>query len=115
KVEIYFDTNDPIVTNHAVNTIEFPDENDLSVDEIASEGLKVYPNPTDGIVNFKLQSPASGKLIIRDITGKTVLQSTYDTAQLIQADTKVLVKGIYVYELTDQSTGTTKTGKLRVK
>ncbi len=115
KVEIYFDTNDPIVTNYAVNTIEFPDENDLSVDEITSEGLKVYPNPTDGIVHFKLKSPASGMLTIRDITGKTVLQSAYDTTQLIQADTKALVNGIYVYELKDQNTGATKTGKLSVK
>lgn len=114
KVEIYFDTNEPIVTNHAVNTIEFPEEDNLSVNGLTAEGIKVYPNPADDIVNFQLNIPASGELAIKDITGKTVLKSTYINAQLIQLDTKTLTNGIYVYELTEH-TGITRTGKLIVK
>jgi len=48
KAEIYFDTNEPIITNFALNTIEFGETNSLN--ELQSNGLAVYPNPTKSMV-----------------------------------------------------------------
>src|SRR5690606_1315445 len=50
---IYFDFNEAVITNTALNTIVEPKE--LSIETVATETeLSVFPNPTSGIVNIRL-------------------------------------------------------------
>lgn len=114
KVEIYFDTNEPIVTNYAVNTIEFPVD-DLSVNNLASLDVKVYPNPANDIVNFEIKEQSGIDLTIRDITGKLTYHSSHENVSVIQVDTKNIARGVYLYELKDNNLNLTKTGKLMLR
>lgn len=113
KVEIYFDTNEPIVTNVALNTIEFP--SGLSVEDLQLSGLKVYPNPTDGVVNFELKKSMDAELLITDITGKVIYQQRHAATSVVQVNTEKMVQGIYVYELRDLTNGGTSAGKLMIR
>lgn len=113
KVEIYFDTNEPIVTNIALNTIEFP--SGLTLENLELSGLKVYPNPIDGVVYFELKTSVDAELLITDITGKMIYQQRHDATSIVQVNTEKMMQGIYVYELRDLTNGGTSTGKLMIR
>lgn len=67
----------------------------LSVNEIDKEGfLTVYPNPTNSVINIQIANTAViDKVIINDLTGKTVLEQFQNNNQV---SVKNLVSGIYV-------------------
>lgn len=113
KVEIYFDTNEPIVTNVALNTIEIP--SGLAVGNLEVSDLKVYPNPTDGMVNFELKNNTDAALLITDITGKVIYQQRHNATSIVKVNTEKMVQGIYVYELRDLTNGGMTTGKLMIR
>lgn len=113
KVEIYFDTNEPIVTNVALNTIEFP--SGLAVENLQISNLKVYPNPSDGMVNFELKKNMDTELVITDITGKVIYQQRHDATSIVKVNTEKMMQGIYVYELRDLTNGGMSTGKLMIR
>jgi hypothetical protein len=76
--------------------------------------FKVYPNPTNGILNFEWNIP-NGKavtLTISEINGKTVAEYTHLNAQLKKAiDFKPQANGIYIYKIYNKD-GYFKTGKV---
>ena len=67
----------------------------------SKEELLVYPNPSSGIINFKLLETtknASTQLFLFDITGKTILNTSF-RASAKQLDVSSYPKGIYFYQL----------------
>lgn len=73
---IYFDFNQPIVTNTTVNAVPFPD----GVAEHSNDNLfTVYPNPNEG--NFALQlketDSKAAQLIIHNSLGQQVFHASY--------------------------------------
>lgn len=75
---IYFDYNEPVITNTALNTIfEEVGTNDLDGDF----SLSVYPNPSTGIFNLQLPTEAGSiqRTTVYDMMGRMVhLESTND-------------------------------------
>jgi len=80
----------------------------------AGNTVRIYPNPTSGILNISIADPGSNKigLSIFDITGKTVAEREYDLDHLIfNQSLKItgLPKGIYYISIrTDQMVSTKK-------
>ncbi|OJW82600.1 MAG: hypothetical protein BGO69_05795 [Bacteroidetes bacterium 46-16] len=83
---IYFDDNEAVQTNTAVNMIAIPQ----SVNILSNNAdLIVYPNPTNDVLTIKMNAQAYSTLEIKNTHGQVILQQT-----LKQNDTKVNVKAL---------------------
>lgn len=65
-----------------------------SVEEIYSSVVSVYPNPVNDVLRFNTQNLQFEEIIIRDITGKMILQITY-LQGMDQLDVTSLAPGAY--------------------
>lgn len=87
---IYFDYNDPVVTNTTVN--EYVKLQSSSIGNSSSQiALNIFPNPSDGKINITSGSPYL--LMISDITGKIL----YNQNDLSEVE---LEKGLYFFDVT---------------
>jgi hypothetical protein len=77
----------PVVNITALSGIE---ENEV----VAS----VYPNPTNGALNFVFTSNETSHVLVRDLAGKTVARVDVNGATTVTADFTELSAGSYVYE-----------------
>ncbi len=57
--------------------------------------ISIYPNPAS--TSFLLEAPFNGKLILTDLTGKSILTTEFEQHKVV--DTKGISKGIYVVTL----------------
>lgn len=101
--DIFFDFNPPIRTNEATTTIV---ENLSVEDYLLNEDIKVYPNPTKGVIYIE----TSGSMKVENMTlfslnGKRVLQKS----AVKELDLSTLSEGVYFLKITD------KAGKQAVK
>jgi hypothetical protein len=69
--------------------------------EIPAANIKVYPNPTSGMVNLDLNNLAQNEIFIQitDITGHIVFSKTYQNSNIMQMDMTGYVSGIYTYRI----------------
>lgn len=69
-----------------------------------NDGISIYPNPSNGLINISLSHNISGLISIKDYTGKEVYQETIDqnNATVKSFDLSMLSNGIYVIILNDQ-------------
>lgn len=72
----------------------------LNVADNELNSIKIYPNPTDGIVFISSNNETITQVLIVDVLGKTVLQFTKDLDELNISN---LQKGIYFIKATTQS------------
>lgn len=88
---IYFDFNEPIITNTTLNTIDFS----LSTIEFGSEAFStIYPNPADDVVN--ILAPSGSELCIYDSRGNLISKETLrQTANRIQM--QHMASGLYLF------------------
>ena len=93
---IYFDFNAPVITNRFET--EFVDDA-LSVSEFDIDNFQMFPNPTNDIVNIKLNRVTSANLSIYDIQGKLVLEHPISEAQLVGLNVSDLQSGLYFVKL----------------
>lgn len=101
---IYFDYNEPIVTNTTLNTIEFPS----SVNAIAkSTVVKVFPNPAKESITVLTTSNNAGKITVTDLLGKTIKEVTTTNEKTI-VNTADLQSGVYFIKLTQNNVTTTE-------
>jgi len=114
---IYFDWNDAIITNTALNTIEYP----AGLSQLAeshNNGLKVlvYPNPTSSIANFSIQNAdvKNALLNVYDITGKIVYSSEKLVESKITMNCDELKQGVYLYEIQDKNSSLRANGRLMI-
>lgn len=77
-VDIYFDHNEPVTTNTAFNTIEKPIDYPIiqGVNEHDPNFVRVYPNPSEGLVNIILDENDQLEGEILDVTGRVVKSFT---------------------------------------
>ncbi|PLX08731.1 MAG: hypothetical protein C0596_05360 [Marinilabiliales bacterium] len=81
--DIYFDFNDPVITNELVYTIY--DFNPLLLSQsifFANEEVSVFPNPADEVLNIcftKTDSDVKGLFKIVDLTGKEIYIEGFST------------------------------------
>jgi len=80
----------------------------VGIADLFANGISIYPNPTNGIVNLEFAENNIKKLTILDITGKQVIEKT-EVQQNEQIDVSSFDSGIYVISIiTDNEIFTTK-------
>ncbi len=90
---IYFDFNEPVITNEAV----FYVETGLAVGDAAADGWHVWPNPAEDVLNIVSKQALNGVLTVLDMTGRVVL-SQPAVGLRAQLRTDTLAPGPYVLQ-----------------
>lgn len=103
---IYFDYNTPVVTNTAINTIEFPS----GIIKISNYHLGVSPNPTSNNLNISFEDKQSQSIYIKmiNVSGQVVYQEKLSNASGKYSkiiDLSDVSRGVYLLQIvTDQET-----------
>ena len=82
---------------------------DLSIKENNIEGLNIFPNPANDVLNITSNSAANKNVQLFDLTGKKVL----DVTTVSQVNVSTLKAGIYVAKINEA--GKTATRKVVIK
>lgn len=91
--------------NITVNDVEESDSPDqvLSISDSNSQSLSVYPNPSMGFVNIKLQEPDQYRINISTVHGVKVQHNTFSGKEAL-INTSNLEKGIYLLQVDGTNT-----------
>jgi hypothetical protein len=115
KAYIYFDFNEPIITNTAINTyvatISVNDQNSIT------GSVKVYPNPFSENTTFVIHSEKQNEVYsfeLTDVLGKKVRTMTNISDKQFSISRNSLENGIYFYRIYSAE-NTLGIGKLIVK
>lgn len=114
KAGIYFDFNDPIITNNAEVVVATPEVIPGSGSS-SLLSLKLFPNPTSNSVTLELEERVSGrgKVTVLDALGRSLLQGTVTLSEgQGQLDLSILIPG--TYQLQVHIDGQTYSGKATV-
>lgn len=100
---IYFDFNSPIVTNTALNTVEFP----TGIVENANDQLAVFPNPTNGSATILFEDKQSRQLNLKimNISGQVVYEENangFGGKYSKTVDLSNCAKGIYLLQISTE-------------
>ncbi len=80
----------------------------VNVVDVSYSGISIYPNPTNGVVNFDFTDHKVQKYTISDIIGKQIIEKT-DIQQNERIDFSNFQNGIYIINIqTDKGTFTTE-------
>lgn len=103
KAAIYFDLNDPIITNETHYTIGVPDLTlTYNIDE---KTINVFPNPSNGEINFMIPENLKGSvlnLIVRDMLGISKYQQELSDKSEHHYNFNDLSSGMYCIEIRDK-------------
>ena len=117
KAAIFFDFNDPIITNETLHTIgeEFVEVNSVHT-FIQNVSLKVFPNPFTESAQFELEGLEGNESFtfnLFDVGGKLVRKETFQN-NVFQFNRNGLISGLYFFEI-NNAQGLVGTGKVMVK
>jgi len=101
---IYFDFNEPVETNEVTNkyVTELPVEVVLGTEATSTEGVKIYPNPVEGVVYFQTDISRYSKAELISTTGK--LATSFQPASGSNSlDVSQIPPGLYVLRLSGQA------------
>ncbi len=88
---IYFDFNEPVITNAAVFSVN----NNVGVVEAEVNGMRIYPNPaTDELILVVNTASANATVEVVDVTGRVVFRS-FTSVQATRVDVSSLKPGCY--------------------
>lgn len=90
--DIYFDFNEPVITNTTVNTYVAPN----GIDEISVSGLMIYPNPANEVLYIQNLNGGS-QYVVMDISGKVVLNQN-SVSMNSSIDISNLTPGVYILQ-----------------
>jgi uncharacterized repeat protein (TIGR01451 family) len=90
---IYFDWNDPIITNTTFHQNLWLDQ----INEV-NGGLSIYPNPAQTQISLGLTEPS--QVLIKDINGKVIFNEQVGLGQTINV--QAFESGVYLIEGTQQ-------------
>ena len=114
---IYFDLNEPVITNTTYHQIG---EVVVILDEATEEALslssplKVYPNPFSGQVTFEFANLEEGTFFLYRIDGSLVLQQQFRNDHFELQSNQLPGIGMYFFEVLTEK-GNTYSGKLIAK
>lgn len=117
KAAIYFDFNEPIITNTTLNTIvEDSPHNFTGIQSINKEegtNLIMFPNPAKDEVTilFESNENSNGILNITDISGRKVFEQTIELTKgtnYLKENTSQFQNGIYLVQIVSSSESVTK-------
>ena len=116
KAGIYFDFNEPVITNEVFNTLGEDFLEITSTQEVFVEGLEArsFPNPTTSIWNLELEGrvPSKASFELRDVSGRLLRQEALQQGRL-QTDFGDLQTGVYFYRVVGNA-GVLVAGKILV-
>ena len=93
-------------------SITFGASENLSTDDFASANfLKVYPNPSKGIFNLKLDNALDIEFEVYNLLGQTIRKGSSTNSEH-QIDLSQQAEGVYLLKVTDKATSKTKNFKL---
>ncbi len=92
---IYFDFNDPVITNTTINTIELV--TGIKTSLLSDSELAIYPNPTTSVlyITDKQNKFQNSTIEIKNIMGQIVFTSTFTS----QVDLSTLSAGVYFFNI----------------
>jgi hypothetical protein len=92
SANIYFDFNEPVITNTTLNTYA-----DLaaSISELDGKVLHLYPNPANNVINVLSTIDGNRTVEIYNISGTLILKKTVNT-KLSKIDITDFAKGMYI-------------------
>lgn len=108
RAGIYFDFNEPVITNKALTRIATV----TSVYTQSNSTLKIYPNPAKDRVRVEWNTKERATLTLLDISGKVIRTQTLNQ-NYSDVDVSRLSKGMYLIQV--QSVEGTSVGKLLVQ
>ena len=89
RANIYFDFNEPVITNTAINTFVAPN----GIEELSNGRFSIYPNPAENVLHVQSEN-GNSTYTIYDISGK-VYSSINSTSSNSSLDISSLSSGIY--------------------
>ncbi|MFN8286691.1 MAG: T9SS type A sorting domain-containing protein [Chitinophagales bacterium] len=112
RASIYFDYNEPVVTNTAVNVVD----KSVGIINITScVNVKVYPNPLNDYCLFTVNGfEGNYTLELFDITARKVFEQQQIGTNLYRFNRKALAAGTYIYKITDIN-GNSAVGKVSME
>jgi len=116
---IYFDFNEPIITNVVFHTIgrDFMEILDATSEtSIATTSIKVFPNPFEEEATVEIDGldVQNGLFKVYDLQGR--LLQTFDfSGNKFTVQREQLSSGMYFYQLESKTDGLLKSGKLVIK
>lgn len=118
RADIYFDFNEPILTNEVFYTIGQPLPNDvLSIFDLKNfeNKIKVFPNPFNEktIIDLKEEKIRTGRLNIYNQLGQLVRSQNFQN-HLIEVKKNELQAGVYFFEIQGENNWL-GSGKLLIK
>ena len=113
---IYFDSNEPVVTNTTLNTMVYSIPVGLNETNNENFNVIVMPNPAteNALLRFDNIKNKSYKLSLYSLIGKLVFSHQTNSGEIV-ISLKDFTSGIYIYHLTPDGEGKTYKGKLIVK
>jgi hypothetical protein len=101
RADIYFDYNEPVLTNVTVTTVELASG---IAEESSFNGLHAYPSPGNGMLNLQWMngSVSHARVTVLDAMGRIVSTTTLGTLnenQRQELDLSVLPNGSYIIRL----------------
>lgn len=105
---IYFDYNEPVITNQTLNTIELP----AGISEMKPVvGLNMYPNPTTNELNINLVNADNSSIInVFDVQGRLLHSQQVNGNAVQKVDVSGLTSGFYFVSV-ESNNGLKVTGK----
>jgi hypothetical protein len=75
------------------------------IEDLNISGIKIYPNPTGGILYVEMDKvlPAKSKIVLTDINGKVVLNKVFEDMIKQELNLTHLSKGMYFLQLQNRS------------
>jgi len=114
---IYFDFNEPIVTNRSLHTLGEDFLIEVSSTETLLKGveMEVFPNPFEATTNFRFKGIelAEGMLTVFDQQGRPISATPF-TGSTCRYDGTGLASGVYFFKVENAGQGVSS-GKLVVK
>lgn len=97
KAYIYFDYNEPIITNYAVITRVEEKGNGINVNKVVGQSntIEVYPNPTSKVLNIKNLKNENVNFEVFNSLGQSVLKHNLNLSDTYLLNCENLSKGIY--------------------
>ncbi|NQY08762.1 MAG: T9SS type A sorting domain-containing protein [Flavobacteriales bacterium] len=72
---------------------------DVSDIKLIQTSINIYPNPVNETLNISLNQNATGTLQIVDVSGKTVLEESFQNKSELQLNVVQLAAGMYVLKI----------------
>lgn len=112
KAAIYFDFNEPVVTNETVNTYvnELPSNSPTSTGEDLQAGVMTYPNPVrDGnlVIVSKNAEVMKGSVTLTSLAGSTMRAASLQGVRTL-VDVKGVAPGMYVLKVENRGVKSTR-------